>query len=142
VLREGFGGPGPQEFTRSQASQEPHLELLELAGKDLQEKCLAIISPVTPAKLCSCILIIFILVALNVVTLSALVAARSRKPDLKVLYVTCPEGWIGFGSKCFYFSEESKNWTFSQTSCTKMEAVLAQFEMEEELVRNIFGSCS
>uniref|UniRef100_A0A8C2QR37 C-type lectin domain-containing protein n=1 Tax=Capra hircus TaxID=9925 RepID=A0A8C2QR37_CAPHI len=111
-------------------------------GKDLQEKCLAIISPVTPAKLCSCILIIFILVALNVVTLSALVAARSRKPDLKVLYVTCPEGWIGFGSKCFYFSEESKNWTFSQTSCTKMEAVLAQFEMEEELVRNIFGSCS
>ncbi|KAG5212536.1 C-type lectin domain family 2 member H-like isoform X2 [Ovis aries] len=103
------------------------------SGKDLRKKCLAIISPVTPAKLCSCILIIFILVALNVVVLSALVAARSRKPELKVLYVTCPEGWIGFGSKCFYFSEESKNWTFSQTSCTKMEAVLAQFEMEEEL---------
>ena len=32
VLREGFWGPGPQEFTRSQVSQEPHLELLELAG--------------------------------------------------------------------------------------------------------------
>ena len=31
VLREGFVGPGPQEFTRSQVSQEPHLELLELA---------------------------------------------------------------------------------------------------------------
>ena len=45
-------------------------------GKDLQKKCLAIISPVTPAKLCSCILIIFILVALNVVTLSALVAGE------------------------------------------------------------------
>ena len=75
-------------------------------------------------------------------TVSVQLLARSRKPDLKVLYVTCPEGWIGFGSKCFYFSEESKNWTFSQTSCTKMEAVLAQFEMEEELVRNIFGSCS
>ncbi|KAI4586316.1 hypothetical protein MJG53_004103 [Ovis ammon polii x Ovis aries] len=72
------------------------------SGKDLRKKCLAIISPVTPAKLCSCILIIFILLALNVVMLSALVA-------------------------------ESKNWTFSQTSCTKMEAVLAQFEMEEEL---------
>ncbi|KAI4576305.1 hypothetical protein MJT46_002140 [Ovis ammon polii x Ovis aries] len=181
------------------------------SGKDLRKKCLAIISPDTPAKLCSCILIIFILVALNVVMLSALVAARSRKPELKVLYVTCPEGWIGFGTlltitgrlsrgnilfllslgrfwavaispghgpfvrefgnregkdlrkKCLAIISpvtpaklcsciliifillalnvvmlsalvaESKNWTFSQTSCTKMEAVLAQFEMEEEL---------
>ena len=32
VLREGFWGLGPQEFTRSQVSQEPHLELLELAS--------------------------------------------------------------------------------------------------------------
>ena len=32
VLREEFRGLGPQEFTRSQVSQEPHLELLELAG--------------------------------------------------------------------------------------------------------------
>ena len=32
VLREGFWGLGPQELTRSQVSQEPHLELLELAG--------------------------------------------------------------------------------------------------------------
>ena len=32
VLREGFWEPGPQEFTRSQVSQEPYLELLELAG--------------------------------------------------------------------------------------------------------------
>ena len=70
--------------------------------------------------------------------MSVQLLARSRKPDLKVLYVTCPEGWIGFGSKCFYFSEESKNWTFSQTSCTSLGAVLAQFETEEELVRNIF----
>ena len=45
-------------------------------GKDLRKKCLAIISPVTPAKLCSCILIIFILLALNVVMLSALVAGE------------------------------------------------------------------
>ncbi|KAI4529067.1 hypothetical protein MG293_020877 [Ovis ammon polii] len=71
-------------------------------GKDLRKKCPAIGSPVTPAKLCCCILIIFILVALNVVTLSTLVA-------------------------------DSENWTFSQTSCTSVGAVLAQFETEEEL---------
>ncbi|KAI4546050.1 hypothetical protein MG293_002605 [Ovis ammon polii] len=72
------------------------------SGKDLRKKCPAIGSPVTPAKLCCCILIIFILVALNVVTLSTLVA-------------------------------DSENWTFSQTSCTSVGAVLAQFETEEEL---------
>ena len=31
-LREGFWEPGPEEFIRSQVSQEPHLELLELAS--------------------------------------------------------------------------------------------------------------
>ncbi|XP_040091077.1 C-type lectin domain family 2 member D11-like isoform X2 [Oryx dammah] len=102
-------------------------------GKDLQKKCLAIASPATPAKLCCCILVIFVLVALNVVTLSTLAAVRSRATDLQVLYATCPEGWIGFGNKCFYFSEKSKNWTFSQTSCISLGAVLAQFETEEEL---------
>ncbi|XP_002687880.2 C-type lectin domain family 2 member D11-like isoform X1 [Bos indicus] len=103
------------------------------SDKDLRKKCLAIISPVTPAKFCCCILIIFILVALYLVTLSALLAVRSRETDLLILYVSCPKGWIGFGSKCFYFSEDSKNWTFSQTSCTSVGAVLAQFETEEEL---------
>ncbi|XP_043737213.1 C-type lectin domain family 2 member D11-like isoform X3 [Cervus elaphus] len=60
-------------------------------------------------------------------------SVSSRKPDSHVLYVLCPKGWIGFGCKCFNFSEDSKNWTFSQTFCTSREAVLAQFETEEEL---------
>lgn len=59
-----------------------------------------------------------------------------------IRYVTCPKGWIGFGSKCFYFSEDAKNWTVSQMFCVSLEAHLAQFETEEELVRNIFGSYS
>ena len=71
-------------------------------------------------------------------TVSVQLLVRSRATDVQVLLATCPKGWIGFGSKCFYFSEDSKNWTFSQTSCTSLGAVLAQFETEEELVRNIF----
>ncbi|XP_065797547.1 C-type lectin domain family 2 member D11-like [Muntiacus reevesi] len=103
------------------------------SGKDFRKKCLAIMFPVTPAKLYYCIVIIFMLIALNVVLLFTCVAVRSRKPDSHVLYVPCPKGWIGFGRKCFYFSEDSKNWTFSQTFCTSREAVLVQFETEEEL---------
>ena len=71
-------------------------------------------------------------------TVSVQLLVRSRATDVQILLATCPKGWIGFGSKCFYFSEDSKNWTFSQTSCTSLGAVLAQFETEEELVRNIF----
>ena len=75
-------------------------------------------------------------------TVSVQLLVRSRETDLLILYVSCPKGWIGFGSKCFYFSEDTRNWTFGQTFCTSLEAVLAQFETKDELVRNIFGSCS
>ncbi|XP_070320140.1 uncharacterized protein [Odocoileus virginianus] len=46
------------------------------SGKDFQKKCLAIISPVTPAKIYCCIVIIFVLIALNVVLLSNCVAGE------------------------------------------------------------------
>ncbi|XP_054941441.1 C-type lectin domain family 2 member D isoform X2 [Physeter macrocephalus] len=100
------------------------------SGKDLQRKCLQIASPLIP--LYCCISIIMVL-ATGVVVLSTFLAVRNTKPVLHVLYVTCPKEWIGFGSKCFYFSEDTKNWTSSQTFCTSLEAVLAQFETEEEL---------
>lgn len=56
--------------------------------------------------------------------------------------VGCPKQWIGFGSKCFYFSEDARNWTFSQAFCVSLEADLVQFETLEELVRNVFRLCS
>ena len=50
-------------------------------------------------------------------------------------YAACPRDWIGFGSKCFYFSEHTSNWTSSQTSCMELGAHLTQFDSQEELVR-------
>ncbi|XP_055975613.1 C-type lectin domain family 2 member D11-like [Sorex fumeus] len=41
--------------------------------------------------------------------------------------------WIGFGNKCFYFSEETGNWTFSQTFCDLLEAHLVQIDTSDEL---------
>ncbi|XP_055975590.1 C-type lectin domain family 2 member D11-like [Sorex fumeus] len=41
--------------------------------------------------------------------------------------------WIGLGNKCFYFSEETGNWTFSQTFCDSLEANLVQIDTEDEL---------
>ncbi|OBS69954.1 hypothetical protein A6R68_01505, partial [Neotoma lepida] len=48
-------------------------------------------------------------------------------------YAICPRDWIGFGSKCFYFSEDVRNWTSSQTSCMALGAHLALFDSLEEL---------
>ncbi|XP_007935413.1 C-type lectin domain family 2 member D-like [Orycteropus afer afer] len=66
-----------------------------------------------------------------------------ENPDLPVkkeecileysMFATCPEYWIGFRGKCYYFSEETRNWTFSQTFCVSMESTLVQFETLEEL---------
>ncbi|XP_007196167.1 C-type lectin domain family 2 member D [Balaenoptera acutorostrata] len=100
------------------------------SGKGLQRKCLPFTSPVIP--LYYCIIIIMVLTTI-VMVLSTFLAVRNTKPVSYVLYVTCPKEWIGFGSKCFYFSEDARNWTFSKTFCTSLEAVLAQFETEEEL---------
>uniref|UniRef100_A0A8P0NQS6 C-type lectin domain family 2 member D n=1 Tax=Canis lupus familiaris TaxID=9615 RepID=A0A8P0NQS6_CANLF len=45
----------------------------------------------------------------------------------------CPESWIGFQRKCFYFSDDIKNWTFSQRFCDSYGADLVQIETLLEL---------
>lgn len=50
-------------------------------------------------------------------------------------FATCPNDWIGLGSKCLYFSDVKRNWTLSQNYCMAQEAQLAQFDTLEELVR-------
>ncbi|XP_015846184.1 C-type lectin domain family 2 member E-like [Peromyscus maniculatus bairdii] len=101
-------------------------------GKKLQEKCLRIVSPESPAKLYCCYTVIAVLTAAVI----ALSVALSVKPSIESpgsYYATCPRNWIGFGSKCFYFSEDMRNWTSSQTSCMAEGAHLALFESLEEL---------
>ncbi|KAH0516185.1 C-type lectin domain family 2 member D11 [Microtus ochrogaster] len=58
---------------------------------------------------------------------------RQEQVSIKTTYAACPRNWIGFGSKCFYFSEDTSTWTFSQNFCMELEAQLAQFDNIEEL---------
>ncbi|XP_032127777.1 C-type lectin domain family 2 member E-like isoform X1 [Sapajus apella] len=105
------------------------------SGKTLQRKCLALMSPVTPVKVYCCLFIIAVLTT-SVVTLSIVLSVlmREEKPVMESpKYAACPKSWIGFGSKCFYFSEDTRNWTFSQVFCVSLEASLAQFATMEEL---------
>ncbi|XP_035304627.1 C-type lectin domain family 2 member H-like isoform X2 [Cricetulus griseus] len=104
-------------------------------GKKLQGKCLRIIFTESPVKLYCCYGVIAVLTA-AVLSLSVALSLENRRPVMGKCgpcYNTCPKDWIGFGSQCFYFSEDMRNWTFSQTSCMELEAHLAVFESIEEL---------
>ncbi|KAK7797539.1 hypothetical protein U0070_000971, partial [Myodes glareolus] len=105
--------------------------------KDLQGQCLRIVSPVSPAGLYCCYAVIMVLSG-AVIALSVALSFSVRKKTPAIVspeagYATCPRDWIGFGSKCFYFSEHTSNWTSSQTSCMDLGASLTQAGSLEEL---------
>nr|XP_015847025.2 C-type lectin domain family 2 member E-like [Peromyscus maniculatus bairdii] len=96
-----------------------------------QEKCLRIILFMSPTKL-------FCWFAVTIVLTVAFIAMSVRKEKTcttnpEAGHANCSRDWIGFGSKCFYFSEVTSNWTSSQTSCMILKAHLAQFDSLEEL---------
>ncbi|XP_044837333.1 C-type lectin domain family 2 member F-like isoform X3 [Mauremys mutica] len=46
----------------------------------------------------------------------------------------CPDGWVGFLGKCYYFSETEGNWTYSQKNCSALGASLAVIDTFQDLV--------
>ncbi|XP_054974411.1 C-type lectin domain family 2 member D-like isoform X2 [Sorex araneus] len=80
-----------------------------------------------------CLVIILILVII-VVLLPFILTVRKEKTVSEVhVHPACPPPWIGFGNKCFYFSEDMGNWTYSQTFCNSLGADLVQIDSVEEL---------
>ncbi|XP_067396971.1 E3 ubiquitin-protein ligase TRIM39-like [Emydura macquarii macquarii] len=44
----------------------------------------------------------------------------------------CPENWIGYQGKCYFFSEDEANWTWSQHFCSSHGASLAGLDTLKE----------
>ncbi|XP_045146436.1 C-type lectin domain family 2 member D [Echinops telfairi] len=87
---------------------------------------------ITTTKFVCCFLMI--LLTLCVVALSVYLQGRDKEHVFVFpVCAACPEYWIEFSGKCYYFSENARNWTFSQAFCTSVEARLAQFETLKEL---------
>ncbi|XP_044285720.1 C-type lectin domain family 2 member D-like [Varanus komodoensis] len=52
----------------------------------------------------------------------------------------CPRYWIGYEGKCYFFSKEKRNWTYSQKFCSLHNATLVKIEGEElEIVMRLIG---
>uniref|UniRef100_A0A8C3SM33 C-type lectin domain-containing protein n=1 Tax=Chelydra serpentina TaxID=8475 RepID=A0A8C3SM33_CHESE len=42
----------------------------------------------------------------------------------------CPDGWIGYLGKCYYFSQAEGNWNNSQNNCSALGASLAGIDTQ------------
>uniref|UniRef100_A0A2K5QYC8 C-type lectin domain family 2 member D n=1 Tax=Cebus imitator TaxID=2715852 RepID=A0A2K5QYC8_CEBIM len=83
---------------------------------------------------CLFFLIVFLTIILcgMTITLRAIRTNCHQEPPV-CLQAACPESWIGFQRKCFYFSDDTKNWTSSQRFCDSQDANLALVENFQEL---------
>ncbi|XP_053903507.1 C-type lectin domain family 2 member D-like [Malaclemys terrapin pileata] len=80
-------------------------------------------------------LVLIITVIILIIILMALSAKISEPcPAGPALLVTaCPDGWIRYLGKCYYFSEAEANWTNSQSHCSALGASLAVIDTQQEM---------
>nr|XP_032643797.1 C-type lectin domain family 2 member B-like isoform X2 [Chelonoidis abingdonii] len=45
----------------------------------------------------------------------------------------CPDGWVGFRGKCYYFSDAEGTWDSSQSLCSSLNASLAEINTKKDL---------
>ncbi|XP_039373090.1 early activation antigen CD69-like [Mauremys reevesii] len=44
----------------------------------------------------------------------------------------CPDGWVGFRGKCYYFSDAEGTWDSSQSLCSSLNASLAEIDTQKD----------
>nr|XP_023969466.1 C-type lectin domain family 2 member D-like isoform X1 [Chrysemys picta bellii] len=70
-----------------------------------------------------------------IITVIALAAKKMPPCPRCPPHVTaaCPDGWVGYQGKCYYFSETEGNWNNSQSHCSSLNASLASIDSLPEL---------
>ncbi|XP_065271153.1 C-type lectin domain family 2 member D-like [Emys orbicularis] len=77
----------------------------------------------------TCLMSIMIILILIV----ALAVVVSRVPASLLSEPCCPDGWVGYRGKCYYFSEGEGNWESSQSHCSSLGASLAGIDTLQDL---------
>ncbi|XP_060127170.1 C-type lectin domain family 2 member D [Zootoca vivipara] len=84
-------------------------------------------------------LVVNAILILIIIILSILLSGRScevlptAQPSPSTPTECCPDGWIGYQRKCYYFSESDRNWTYSQNYCDSFNASLVVIDSQEEM---------
>ncbi|KAM9119371.1 C-type lectin domain family 2 member B-like [Pangshura tecta] len=71
-----------------------------------------------------------VLVVLVVAVVALAVLLLKAQPQFMAW---CPDSWIGYQGKCYYFSEAEKNWNNSQSNCSALGASLAGIDSKQDL---------
>ncbi|TFJ97353.1 C-type lectin domain family 2 member D [Platysternon megacephalum] len=74
-----------------------------------------------------------IMIILIVILIVALAVVTSRVPEPLLSEPCCPDGWVGYQGKCYYFSEAEGNWESSQHNCSSHGASLAGIDTLQDL---------
>ncbi|XP_075769608.1 C-type lectin domain family 2 member B-like [Pelodiscus sinensis] len=74
-----------------------------------------------------------ILILLIVIALTVWVAKSPSAAPGPLAGPACPDCWVGFQRKCYYFSEAEGNWTNSRDNCSALGASLAGIDSLQEM---------
>lgn len=98
-----------------------------------------------PVALCGCrrapwfrmaVLVPLAILIIIIVALAVSIVVEKSKPHLAgpgpPVVPCCPDSWIGYRGKCYYFSEAEGNWTYGQSQCSVFNASLAVIDSEQE----------
>ncbi|CAM5098878.1 unnamed protein product [Natator depressus] len=80
----------------------------------------------------ACLMSIMTIVILILIV--ALAVVMSRVPEPLLSEPCCPDRWVGYQGKCYYFSEMEGNWESSQHHCSSLGASLAEINTLQDLV--------
>ncbi|XP_075769941.1 early activation antigen CD69-like [Pelodiscus sinensis] len=70
---------------------------------------------------------------LNLIFISVLIACTAKTREPCPAGAACPDGWVGYLGKCYYFSELEANWTDSQKNCSALGASLVGIDSQQEM---------
>ncbi|KAH1183122.1 C-type lectin domain family 2 member D-like [Mauremys mutica] len=79
----------------------------------------------------TCLICIMTILILTLIV--ALAVVMSRVPESLLSEPCCPDGWVGYRGKCYYFSEGEGNWESSQHNCSSLGASLAGIDTSQDL---------
>ncbi|XP_067399342.1 C-type lectin domain family 2 member D-like [Emydura macquarii macquarii] len=79
-------------------------------------------------------LLLFLLTIILIILL-ALPAKKCEPCPANPVYpvAACPEGWVGYLGKCYYFSEVEADWASSQSNCSAYNASLVGIDSVREM---------
>ncbi|CAM5098898.1 unnamed protein product [Natator depressus] len=85
--------------------------------------------------------VVVVIVAIPMILLSVKSPPESKLPHVstptqinaKRPSACCPDGWVGFRGKCYYFSDTEGIWDSSQSICSSLNASLAEIDTQKDL---------